>query len=214
MAALRNGAISLPGSSCSGSWGSAPPSSRDRCSSFGSLPATDRLSPGRRSRVGGRPSRRSAFSSGCVHSEPAPTPRVRRSAGSRWVWSWRRSWLVWRGYPRWGHGGPPRRGIGQRRPEREEAGAWGRAHGHGQHLYDEALRVPLIVKPAGPPRPERRSALVSLVDVAPTVLELPGMSPDALGGPGRSRVDRRGPRSANAAVPRGLGPLREHPRRR
>ena len=54
---------------------------------------------------------------------------------------------------------------------------------HGLLVYDEALRVPLIIKPAASEESGRRlSALVQLADIAPTVLDLGQGS-----GPGRSR---------------------------
>ena len=44
---------------------------------------------------------------------------------------------------------------------------------HGLLVYDEALRVPLIIKPAASEASGRRvSALVQLADIAPTVLDL------------------------------------------
>ncbi len=50
-------------------------------------------------------------------------------------------------------------------------------YSHGLHLYEEQLRIPLIVRP---PRgagwqPGRSKAAVSLLDVVPTVLELAGL---------------------------------------
>lgn len=62
--------------------------------------------------------------------------------------------------------------------------------GHGQTLYEEQLRVPLIVSgypPLG--RGERRHEVVSLVDIAPTLLEIAGAEPlpDL---PGSSLLDR------------------------
>ncbi|HEY8515802.1 MAG TPA: sulfatase-like hydrolase/transferase [Candidatus Binatia bacterium] len=46
--------------------------------------------------------------------------------------------------------------------------------GHSRTLYEEVVRVPLIVFGPGVARGERVSALVSLLDVVPTVLELAG----------------------------------------
>jgi arylsulfatase A-like enzyme len=51
---------------------------------------------------------------------------------------------------------------------------------HGHTLYDELLRVPLIVKSPGLAA-RRVSGSVSLMDVAPTLLDLAGYSPDLLG---------------------------------
>ncbi|MCK6515477.1 sulfatase [Myxococcota bacterium] len=56
---------------------------------------------------------------------------------------------------------------------------------HGHTLYDELLRVPLIVKSPGLP-PGRIDAPVSLLDITPTVLELVGLKAD--GADGRSLV--------------------------
>jgi arylsulfatase A-like enzyme len=47
---------------------------------------------------------------------------------------------------------------------------------HGRTLYDEVLRVPLIVRVPGRAAVEVRTA-VSLADVAPTLLELCGVAP-------------------------------------
>ena len=49
---------------------------------------------------------------------------------------------------------------------------------HGQNLYNEVLRVPLIIRiPGWPPR--RIEGPVSLVDIAPTLLDLWGLTPPA-----------------------------------
>jgi arylsulfatase A-like enzyme len=48
--------------------------------------------------------------------------------------------------------------------------------GHGRTLFDETIRVPLIVVATGRPGPGVVEHLVSLVDVAPTILELVGIS--------------------------------------
>jgi len=61
-------------------------------------------------------------------------------------------------------------------------------HGHRMTLYGEEIRIPLIIRyPPSVPRNARVSAMVSLLDVAPTLLELAGVKglPDATG---RSRV--------------------------
>lgn len=50
--------------------------------------------------------------------------------------------------------------------------------GHGRTLYEEQLRVPLIIAGAGAfPPGEHRSDLASTIDVAPTLLELAGAEP-------------------------------------
>ena len=57
-----------------------------------------------------------------------------------------------------------------------EDGTWFR---HGGTLHESSTRVPLIVKPPGgrrPSAPARWAGSVSLVDVAPTVLDYLGMS--------------------------------------
>ena len=58
---------------------------------------------------------------------------------------------------------------------------------HDPHLYDENLHVPLFVRLPGAEQAGRRvPALVSGVDVAPTLLELAGLAGDGLGASGRS----------------------------
>ncbi|MCB9762496.1 MAG: sulfatase [Alphaproteobacteria bacterium] len=59
----------------------------------------------------------------------------------------------------------------------EEFWEHGRAE-HGHELYDELLRVPLVVQAPGLPA-GRVAAPVSLLDLAPTVLELLGVEPAA-----------------------------------
>lgn len=58
--------------------------------------------------------------------------------------------------------------------------------GHGHSLYDELIRVPLIVK--GPRIPAGRvvECPVSLVDLLPTIAELGGVKKSPYDGPGRS----------------------------
>ncbi len=53
---------------------------------------------------------------------------------------------------------------------------------HGRTLYDEVLRVPLvIVPPGGADVPARRDALTSVLDVAPTILAVAGVAePNAI----------------------------------
>jgi arylsulfatase A-like enzyme len=51
--------------------------------------------------------------------------------------------------------------------------------GHGQTLYDEVLRVPLIVHWPGRVPPGRRAGIVSLLDLAPTLMDLAGAPFDA-----------------------------------
>ena len=47
--------------------------------------------------------------------------------------------------------------------------------GHGQHLHDELIRVPLVLHGPGIPRGRRVRAPVSLVDLMPTLLGLAGI---------------------------------------
>ncbi len=49
--------------------------------------------------------------------------------------------------------------------------------GHGPSLYEEALRVPLMIRGPGLPAGRRMDGLVGLVDVVPTVLDLLGLPP-------------------------------------
>lgn len=68
-----------------------------------------------------------------------------------------------------------------------EHGSW--EHGHA--LYEESLKVPLIIKPAGAgPRGKRFEAFVRIIDVMPTVLEAFGIGTNGLDldGRGLSRV--------------------------
>ncbi|MGC4065957.1 MAG: sulfatase [Polyangiaceae bacterium] len=52
----------------------------------------------------------------------------------------------------------------------------GRTQGHGDHLFgDESLRVPLILHDPRRPSSKRYPGTVSLVDIAPTLLELSGL---------------------------------------
>ena len=52
------------------------------------------------------------------------------------------------------------------------------AQGHGHALYDELLRVPLVVKVPGSTVRGRRSAPVTTSSIAPTILELSGITFD------------------------------------
>ena len=72
--------------------------------------------------------------------------------------------------------------------------------GHGIFLYEETLRVPLIVQDAAAfPKPRVVAGPVRLVDVAPTILETLGLAGEAAAMEGRSLVpwikdpDRPGP---------------------
>jgi arylsulfatase A-like enzyme len=61
-----------------------------------------------------------------------------------------------------------------------------RSPGHGHSLYEELLHVPLFVRAPGlVPGPRRIRTPVSLLDVAPTLLDLAGLPPDP-GHAGRS----------------------------
>ncbi len=62
--------------------------------------------------------------------------------------------------------------VGDHGEEFREHGGWG----HGHQVYEEVLRVPLIVKPAGRrPRGRRVAEPAGLTDVTPTVLEAFGI---------------------------------------
>jgi hypothetical protein len=72
-----------------------------------------------------------------------------------------------------------RRGLGERTilvvtaDHGEELYEYGRSQGHGDHLQgDEALRVPLVIFDPNRPIQRRYREPVSLVDLAPTLLEL------------------------------------------
>jgi len=55
--------------------------------------------------------------------------------------------------------------------------------GHGWQLFDEELRVPLVVKPVGATRGRSIESVASIVDVLPTILPLTGQdTPAALQG--------------------------------
>ena len=51
--------------------------------------------------------------------------------------------------------------------------------GHGHSLFQELLHVPLIVRFPGLPGPRRVSQLVSLVDIAPTIVDMFNLGPAA-----------------------------------
>jgi choline-sulfatase len=86
--------------------------------------------------------------------------------------------------------------------------AWGehKSYFHGQDLFDEQLRVPLIiVVPGQPPRVITEDA--ALVDVAPTLLDLVG-APVPAAMRGHSLLpDIRGERAGGAAQPGGVQPI-------
>ncbi|HEV8324252.1 MAG TPA: sulfatase-like hydrolase/transferase, partial [Myxococcota bacterium] len=84
---------------------------------------------------------------------------------------------------------------------------------HGLDLYDEELRVPLLVRAAGA-APHEVPAPVTLVDVAPTVLNLLGLSrPAGVTFHGRSLVPALAgaPLAARAGVFADLVPDGDHP---
>jgi arylsulfatase len=54
--------------------------------------------------------------------------------------------------------------------------------GHGRDLHDELIHVPLVLLNSGE-APGRRDELVSLIDIAPTLLRLAGVDGSVLGGP-------------------------------
>lgn len=58
---------------------------------------------------------------------------------------------------------------------------------HGPQLYEEAVRIPLVLRwPARLPARHVISQPYSLIDLGPTLLELAGLDPAGLAGPGRS----------------------------
>ncbi len=63
--------------------------------------------------------------------------------------------------------------------------------GHNQSLYEEVIRVPLMIATTGRPAARTTESLASIVDVAPTVLELIG-GPAAPQFEGRSRASEIG----------------------
>ncbi len=78
---------------------------------------------------------------------------------------------------------------------------------HGLFVYEEVLRIPLVVRaPWVLPRGERRADLVSLVDMAPTLVALAGLSKEGWGH-GRDLFGGDSP-SSDPADTRGLGPGR------
>jgi arylsulfatase A-like enzyme len=63
--------------------------------------------------------------------------------------------------------------------------------GHGWNLYNETVRVPFILRPPGGSKPARSKAVVSLVDVAPTLAAAAGAAVPKQW-QGRSLVDGEG----------------------
>jgi arylsulfatase A-like enzyme len=61
--------------------------------------------------------------------------------------------------------------------------------GHNTQLYEESIRIPLLIRAPGF-APRRVSDLVELIDLTPTILELAGLAraPEASGFQGRSLV--------------------------
>lgn len=57
----------------------------------------------------------------------------------------------------------------------EEFAERGPRVGHGKHLHQELVHVPLLIKPPGPGRAAASDAWVSLVDLAPTLAHLAGL---------------------------------------
>lgn len=60
--------------------------------------------------------------------------------------------------------------------------------GHGNNLYRETVQIPLWVRPPGGEQGSSESAVASLVDVPPTLLQVAGLNPPA-SWPGRSLLD-------------------------
>ncbi|MGH7822386.1 MAG: sulfatase [Candidatus Binatia bacterium] len=65
--------------------------------------------------------------------------------------------------------------------------------GHRRTLFDEVVRIPLILWYPGRLEPMRRRDLASIADVAPTVLDLVGLPAGRLGATGRSLLNDAGP---------------------
>jgi choline-sulfatase len=82
----------------------------------------------------------------------------------------------------------------------EELGERGNL-GHGHSLYQELLRIPLVIKPAGRKLAGRRSAEpAQQIDLLPTVLAAAGLPPQPAA-PGLDLLSRdRGPRDAGRAA--------------
>jgi arylsulfatase A-like enzyme len=59
----------------------------------------------------------------------------------------------------------------------EEFDDHGSMEGHGWTLYEEVVRVPLILRLPGGERAGRTNQLAQLIDVAPTILEASGLAP-------------------------------------
>jgi choline-sulfatase len=72
--------------------------------------------------------------------------------------------------------------------------------GHGVNLYDETMRVPLIIRGAGWPAGQRIQQPVRLLDVAPTILETLGY-PKVPEFQGRSVLAMKNPTAAMPEVP-------------
>jgi len=72
--------------------------------------------------------------------------------------------------------------------------------GHNTQLYEESIRIPLLIRAPGF-APRRVSDLVELIDLTPTILELAGLAraPEASGFQGRSLV----PALAGSSLPKG-----------
>jgi arylsulfatase A-like enzyme len=70
--------------------------------------------------------------------------------------------------------------------------------GHGRTLYQEVLRVPLVIAAPGILAPTEVTSPVSLLDVAPTILDLVGLGPTA-GQRGTSLVGRARDAAAGTA---------------
>lgn len=54
-----------------------------------------------------------------------------------------------------------------------------RIAGHGRHRFDPVLRVPLVMRLPGAEAGSRVPGMVGLIDLAPTLLELAGVTPPA-----------------------------------
>ena len=61
----------------------------------------------------------------------------------------------------------------------ESLGEHGYYFAHGWYVSDESIRVPLVLRGPGVPRGRRLRQTVSLIDVAPTLLDLLGLPPSS-----------------------------------
>ena len=78
---------------------------------------------------------------------------------------------------------------------------------HGIFLYEEALRVPLVIRGPGV-RTRRLMPVVRLIDVMPTVLDLFGIRVTRMDGASLKNIDREPPSAAREVYAETMYPLR------